>query len=185
MRIFKNVINVIIREIREVHFTTSHIRIHSWAKLRETRDRNPRRATTTLACPGWIYARPRDKDDSDNTVLLPAGVPPSFLIPHGTADFVRSYRRWWFQVSPLKRRHNGIPALAAESAQVVPSRQRTHGICPCKAAGVIESTLMSGGDASHRFLPLLFFQVINHRFQNPDMGTACNAGHRTRPWFYK
>lgn len=51
---------------------------------------------TALACLGWIYARPRDKNDSDNTIVLrlPAGVPPSFLIPHGTADFVRSYRRW-------------------------------------------------------------------------------------------
>lgn len=87
------------------------IREGTRASLRKTRDCNPRYSVTALACPGWIYARPRDKDDSDNTVLLrlPAGVPPSFLIPHGTADFVRSYRCWWFQVSPLKRRHNGDP----------------------------------------------------------------------------
>lgn len=145
------------------------IREDTRTRFRKTRDRNPQCAATALACPGWIYARPRDKDDSDNTVLLrlPAGVPRSFLIPHGTADFVRSYRRWWFQVSPLKRRHNGDPALAAESAQVVPSRRRTHGICPCKTAGIIESTLMSGGDASHRFLYLFFLPVINHRFQTP------------------
>lgn len=147
------------------------------AILRKTRDRNPRRAATALACPRWIYARPRDKDDSDNTVLLrlPAGVPPSFLIPHGTADFVRSYHHWWFQVSPLKRRHNGVPALAAESAQVVPSRRRTHGICPCKAAGVIESTLMSGGDASHRFLPL-FFSSHKPSLSNPDSRCSVQRG---------
>lgn len=75
-------------------YTSLSIRESIRARLRKTRDRNPRCAAMALACPGWIYARPHDKDDSDNTVLhcLPAGVPRSFLIPHGTADFVRSYR---------------------------------------------------------------------------------------------
>jgi len=112
-----------------------------------------------LACPGWIYARPRDKDDSDNTVLLhlPAGVPPSFLIPRGTTDFVRSYRCWWFQVSPLKRRHNGDPCTCRRKCAGGTFAPELHGICPCKATGVIESTLMLGGDASHRFLSFFFF----------------------------
>ena len=147
------------------------------ARLRKTRDRNPRYSVMALACPGWIYARPRDKDDSDNTILLylPAGVPPSFLIPRGTTDFVRSYRCWWFQVSPLKRRHNRDPCTCRRKCAGGTFAPELHGICPCKATGVIESTLMLGGDASHRFLSFFFFQVINHRFQKPDVNTACSG----------
>ena len=82
----------------------------------------------------------------------------------------------------------GIPALAAESAQVVPSRRRKlHDICPCKATGVIESTLMLGGDASHRFLSFVSF-FPSHK---PSLSKARReysmqrAGHRTRSLFYK
>lgn len=95
------------------------------SRLRKTCDRNPDgvRPRHSRVPAGFMRGRVI-RTEPDNTVLLhlPAGVPLSFLIPRGTTDFVRSYRCRWFQVSWLKRRHNGAFALAAESVQVGPPR---------------------------------------------------------------